>query len=201
MAEAKATAELVGKLARALRVLIWALRRAGPLVKRQAGTPLAYDVPVDSAMDSLTVSLSGTGATVVLVRPDGTDVTAADADAQVATLTTGVLISVTDPAPGVWKLKVTGGELSISVFGTSTLHFDIFRFLRLGGSHHVGFFPMGTTPVPTATVVAEAALDGAFDTVDFELRTLDGVSIAHADENDGPDDDWYLTTYIFCVDA
>jgi hypothetical protein len=30
---------------------------------------------------------------------------------------------------------------------------------------------------------------------------LNGVSIADADENDSPDDDWYLTTYIFCVDA
>jgi von Willebrand factor A domain-containing protein 7 len=177
--EAGNTANLAGSLVTENKVEIWKIivNALNPFkLRHRAAGPFAYDIPVDSSMTVMTVSLSGTAVALSLFRPDGTEVKAGVADIVITTLSTGTIYTISKPATGLWKVTVSGKTgFSLSVFGTSTLQFDSFDFVESAGANHDGYFPVTSTPVPGTKAIGVAVLDGSFASADFEFRSTDGL--------------------------
>lgn len=138
-------------------------------------TPQNYDLPVDSSMTQLTVSVSATDFSapgVTLRRPDGTAITPAMADTYM-TLSGGVIISIKAPVRGLWKLQVQGssGPTYVNVSGTSDLNFTSFRLARFAGQPpHQGLFAIDGEPLPGQSLYALAALTPGAASAQFKLR-------------------------------
>lgn len=161
-------------------------------------TPQTYDVPVDSTMTQLTVSVSATNFVtpgVTLMRPDGTAVTPATADTYM-TLSGGVIISIKTPVRGLWKLRVqdSADATYVNVSGTSDLAFSSFRLARFGGeAPHQGLFAIDGEPLPGQSLYALAGLTPGATTVQFKLRRKNYSAIADlALEQDATDNGKYF---------
>jgi len=183
--EASGTATLAGHLTLENRVELWILKKLGVGVrKRQVGSEeVTYDVPVDSAMQTLTLSLSGTSLSMELIRPDGI-VVKGSGQVNITILSTGAIYSVSKPIPGLWQAKIRfspASGFSLSVFGTSTLQIDSMRYLEYGGGRHDGYFPVAELPKAGETAFTAAILDGEFAGAEWELRSLDGSSLQKLD--------------------
>lgn len=142
--------------------------------------PQSFNVPVDSTLTGLTFSISAdtfTGAEVI--RPSGAAVLATDPDATITMLSTGRFITIRAPAPGAWRLDVTGsGDLSVSVMGNSLLELVDFSFVELRGRPaHQGMFPIDGLPVLGAPSTVRAKLAGPIASSQFELVTPAGAPI------------------------
>ena len=116
------------------------------------GRPRAIDVPVDSSISRLLVSVESLpGITAILRRPDGISVRETDRDVSFADLKTMDLqreipanlrlYTIANPRPGMWQLEVSGSGDSVLVEarGSSPLAFWDFRFVRLQESVHSGY--------------------------------------------------------------
>ncbi|KAK0719161.1 hypothetical protein B0H67DRAFT_442029, partial [Lasiosphaeris hirsuta] len=129
---------------------------------------------VDSTMASLTFSVSG-GRTVVLTRPDGTVVGVTDAGVSRVALSSGVIVSITTPAAGIWTLVVSDcNACSVSIFGETPLHFTSFDLVESRGGHP-GYFPIRDAPVVGCSYRAVARIDGDFSDAAWELRSATGA--------------------------
>ncbi|KAH8685417.1 hypothetical protein BGZ60DRAFT_559268 [Tricladium varicosporioides] len=180
--EAGNTANLAGSLTFENKVEIWKVRVVNAVnpsnFRRRAARPFSYNVPVDSTMASMTLSLSGVSVNLTLLRPDGSQVKASDTGVTITTLSTGAIYTVAKPTVGNWQVTVLSDkDFSLSVFGTSTLQFDTFDFVVSAGAHHDGYFPVETTPIPGTSAIGVAVLDGTFASADFELRSTTGESL------------------------
>ena len=149
-------------------------------------------IPVDSTMTGLVISVDmDKKSTIELFRPNGTEVIPGDSDAEVTELSSGRVINMSSPVVGEWKLRVAGDSgvvFSASVMGNSTLSFDRFDFVELGGRlGHECLFPIAGQPVVGPVLTAAATLFGPFDTVDFDLITEDGTFIERLDMSQGQD--------------
>lgn len=139
-----------------------------------------FEVPVDSTITSVTFSVSLDVPTAVRVfRPTGSEVGASDADASVTVLSTGRIVTVSSPAPGTWRLEVTGsGSLSASVMGNSALQLGPVAFVeRRGRLEHEGLFPINGQPVLGDTQLMRARLLGAVASVRFEAVSASGAPL------------------------
>ncbi len=141
-----------------------------------SATPATYTVPVDSTLTSVTFSVSGPEGAVVK-RPDGSTVQLTDTNVSSADISGGTVLSITDPADGVWSVTVSGGgEFTIRVTGESPLSFSSFDIVQLGGLEgHEGYFPVEGLPLagPVNKVIADLSA-GNFNTAQFELRNVNG---------------------------
>ncbi|KAG4428180.1 hypothetical protein IFR05_016335, partial [Cadophora sp. M221] len=177
--EAGNTANLAGSLVSENKVEVWKVivnALNSFKLRHRADGPFAYDIPVDSSMTVLTVSLSGNVVALSLFRPDETEVKAGAADIVITTLSTGAIYTINKPATGLWKVTVSGMTgFSLSVFGTSTLQFDSFDFVESAGANHDGYFPVTSTPVPGTSAIGVAVLDGSFASADFKFRSTGGL--------------------------
>jgi hypothetical protein len=143
-----------------------------------AGTPLPYDVPVDSSI--LSISLSVSGATDVTVnRPDGSQVAATDTGVTVVSLSTGALYTLASPVPGKWKITLNGtGSFTFHVLGQADYGLDSMNFMEIAGRDgHSGYFPIVGYPIAAQPANIEAVVAGAPASVSFELRTPAGAVI------------------------
>jgi hypothetical protein len=139
-------------------------------------TAKAYPVPVDGSMTRLTVSVSGTvqgvAPSVTLRRPDGVVVTPAMAT-KYLNLSSGVIISIDKPQPGMWQLTVGGSpdQTYVNVTGVSDLAFNSFKLARFGAMPpHQGLLAIDGEPAPGQALYALAAFSGISSTPQFELR-------------------------------
>ena len=143
-----------------------------------SGTPKTYTVPVDSTLTRVTFSASG-ATSLALTRPDGTAVQPTDPGVQVITLSSGVVYTVLNPAPGTWSAALDSGEaFSFGVLGESSLSLDRFDFVETAGRPgHQGYFGLPGFPVIGQTITGAAELSGDFATAVFDLRDKTGASL------------------------
>ena len=143
-----------------------------------AGSPKAYSLPVDSTLERVTFSLSGS-TSLTLTRPDGSVVQPTDAGVEVIALTTGRVVTVLQPAPGGWTASVGGdGDFSFNVLGESAFDFDRFAFVEIAGRPgHQGYFDLEGFPVVGQQTVATAELSTGVAAAAFDLREKTGASL------------------------
>lgn len=158
-----------------------------------------YDVPVDSTIRRLLVSVSADfGTTAELRDPSGTPVADGDPGVSIREVFGGTIITVETPAVGNWALQVDGnGDLAVSVNGNSGIDLFRFDFTELVNPVHQTYAPLAGLPVVGSTPIGLAKLLGEFNAVDFELVDTTGALIqplslvpgdefAAADEFAGP---------------
>ena len=140
----------------------------------------SYTVPVDPSITSVTFSVALDFPTAIRVfRPGGIEVRPTDIDANVTALSTGRIVTVSDPASGDWRLELTGsGDLSASIMGNSPFQLGPAGFVeRRGREGHEGLFPINGQPVLGDAQLARAKLRGSVGTVSFEAVSPAGVRI------------------------
>lgn len=153
-------------------------------------------LPVDSYLDTLVVSVSG-AAEYRLRQPDGTTLKPSAEDLRVTAMSAGVILLVAEPDPGVWSLEVMrsassdvasqrgsgihsveDAPIQVTVWGESGLVVTGLSFLRTGGRPgHTGYYPIVGSPVAQSTtlVQASASVSGA-EALDLEFLALTGES-------------------------
>ena len=143
-----------------------------------AGT-VTEAVPVDSTLEAVTFSVSGTP-TVTLRRPDGSVVGAPDPGVSFVSLSKGAIYRVAAPAAGAWTVQLTGtGSFSLLVSGESDLDLDAFRFVEEGGRPgHEGLFRIAGLPTDGEPGTVVAVMSGVFGDPAFTLRAKDGTTLA-----------------------
>ncbi|MDQ3935374.1 MAG: hypothetical protein M3340_12180, partial [Actinomycetota bacterium] len=146
-------------------------------VLEAAGTgdaPREYAVPVDSTLSRVAFSVSYPegGRSVTLLDPAGNSVPATSA------LANGFVSVVEGPAPGEWRLRVSGGgPFSVDVSGNSPLALADFSFVEPAGRpDHEAYFPV-SEPLAGAERRAAARLIGPYQSAAFELVTESGDPI------------------------
>jgi von Willebrand factor A domain-containing protein 7 len=135
------------------------------------GAPRTFDVPVDASVTRLVVSsVADFGSTFTLVRPDGTSAADTDPDVAVTSLSSGPIVIVEAPAPGVWRAHVNGGgDFSFIARGNSPIEFYRFDFVEKNEDIHGGYFPIPGQPIAGATGLGQATLFRAPDLATFRL--------------------------------
>lgn len=140
----------------------------------------SFDVPVDSTVQRLVVSVSTsqTGS-VGLRRPTGALVSPSDPDAQITTLSSGRIFTITNPATGTWKVELSGsGDFSIIAGGNSPLEFHRFDFVEPNADViHGGLFPIPGQPLAGSESTGEATILGTFASALFQLIDENGSII------------------------
>ncbi|HYO71035.1 MAG TPA: hypothetical protein VEU33_33645 [Archangium sp.] len=142
----------------------------------RGGTQAVFPVPVDSTVSRVTFSLSGSPS-LRLTRPDGSPVLGVEPGVQRLPLSTGVLVTVLDPAPGVWTATISPpGEYSFHVLGESPVGLDRFELVETAGRPgHQGYFSLEGLPVLATPSTAVARLSGDISSARFELRDPAGA--------------------------
>lgn len=132
-----------------------------------AGGVERIDSPVDGLMSALTIAISVAENDVDarhrlrVYRPNGTQVASTDTGVRSITLSTGAVLHVDAPEPGVWRVEVEGyGPFTATVRGNSDLGFARFDFVDPNPDIHGGFFPLAGQPVLGRPSFGEAALVG-----------------------------------------
>lgn len=163
----------------------------GRRFRRQADVA-TYDIPVDSGMTDLQLALSGAGANLTLLRPDGSDATTDTSNStRVIPLSAGMLIDIVNPVAGVWKASVvSAGNFSLQIAGAGGMHLTNCRFVESRGSAHEGYFPISADPVPGSTAILMCTLNGNYKTAHFEFHgsggdLISGIDIPAAFDDDG----------------
>ncbi|KAF3929774.1 hypothetical protein ABW19_dt0206090 [Dactylella cylindrospora] len=143
--------------------------------KRATGS-VPYVVSVDSTLSQVTFSLSSTGVTMAVQRPDGSVIKDGDTGVAITTLSAGTFITIVSPPSGNYIINLDGtatAAFSLAVSGISTLSFTKFSFLETSdGMHHdwVGYLTTNTTPAAGSTGVAVAIIDGSWKSASFDVR-------------------------------
>jgi len=139
----------------------------------------SIDIPVDSTGKELFVSIAlDKMKSIVLVDPNGQEVTSDTPDVTFSKFTKNALINIGIPQPGMWKLKVTGtGQLSVSAKIKSEIVFYEFNFIFWSGVPHLGNIPIPGQPVAGTSSQAEAVIRGTYETADFKLISPSGQVI------------------------
>ena len=97
----------------------------------------------------------------------------------VTTLSSGSIISVVGPEPGIWTIQATGtGDYTIRSQGNSPLELFDFSFVEPSEDIHGGFMPLAGQPLAGSTAKGEAALLGPYSSAGFELVDEAGGLIA-----------------------
>jgi len=139
-------------------------------------TASTYSVPVDGSMSSVTFAVSG-GTSVTLTRPDGTVVHAGDPGVTITSLSGAYLVSIENPAVGLWRISVSGsGAFSITVTGEGTFDIESFDFVRAGGdqAHEPGLFPIDGFPIAGQANIVTGELTEGTTSAQFEFRSPSG---------------------------
>lgn len=144
-----------------------------------AGVPKVFNVPVDSTMQRLVVSVTiDTRTSITLRRPSGVPVAPTDSDAQITDLASGRFLTINAPTPGTWQVEISGsGNFSVVAQGNSPVEFYRFDFVEPNDDIHGGFFPIPGQPLAGAEGTGEATLLGSTTTATFKLVTEGGETI------------------------
>jgi hypothetical protein len=140
----------------------------------------AFDVPVDSTIQRLVVTVSTNPANPMgLRRPNGNLVSPSDPDARITDLSSGRLITIEAPAAGVWRVELSGsGDFSVVAGGVSPIEFRRFDFVEPNADViHGGYFPIPGQPLAGANSIGEATILGPFATASFKLVDENGNTI------------------------
>jgi len=134
-----------------------------------------FTVPIDSTLVTLIFALSSDihGTTLEVAGPDGA---AVDRNAEVTDFTCGRYIVLKKPAPGAYRVHVSGsGHFWLTVGGKSGIFLSGVEFVELGGRPgHEGMFPIHGEPLFGKQAHLEASISGDAKQVAFGLMTPEG---------------------------
>ncbi len=147
-----------------------------------SGAPISYNIPVDSLMTEVSVSLRGIGVTFAIAHPDGSLLDLTGAGVTSTVLSDGHFVTIKTPADGAWIVTIKGpGSFTLDVTGISSLHFSSFEFVAIGGRPgHTGYFPIIGPPAYDHDVAAIGTLEGAFSSAKFNFRSPAGAVVVDA---------------------
>jgi hypothetical protein len=168
------------------------------------GSARSFDVPVDSSVTRLMVSVElDNGATATLFRPGGAPIAGADGNVRVSTAHTFQptrvnvaslkVFTVTAPEPGVWRLELTtSGESKARTFavtarGISTTALESFDLVVLQEHVHGGYFrihdamPVAGTRLAAQGRLSDRSLDPTFRLIDESGTTLQTLDLKKDD--------------------
>lgn len=157
-------------------------------------TPRIIELPVDSSVSSLFVSVESLPAvTVSLLRPDGARVSEADSDLEFSDLNTMDLVreipakmrihSIARPAPGVWRVALSGATgaigsaVLVKALGKSPTDIGSFDFVRKQEGVHGGYFEIDGMPLVGGPATAVARLWRGPEEASFRLVDADGTPL------------------------
>lgn len=160
------------------------------------GATMTLDVPVDSSVSGLTVSVSiDVKGPISLLRPSGAPVAPGDSGVTITNLSSGRFVTVTAPETGNWRLQFSGnGAFSATALANSPIQFNSFQFVELTGRPaHEGYFPIAGQPLANTDQTVLASLFGPVNTAQFKLVADDGspiqpVSLSRGDPNAAADE-------------
>ncbi|KAL8608110.1 hypothetical protein ACOMHN_016565 [Nucella lapillus] len=93
-------------------------------IDEEIGKPQVLQVPIDSALQEFTVSVSGENPKIVLIDPAGQTRTEASGVKELLSIKNVQIVNVKKPSPGTWRLRVgSSSPHSIRVTGLSTTDF------------------------------------------------------------------------------
>jgi hypothetical protein len=148
------------------------------LAEVEVGAATGFDVPIDSTVSAATIAIGHEGgATVQVLRPDGTEAVPSDPAVTRTDLTGTTVINLEGPEPGTWRLLVSGsaGPVTVSVKGNSPIRFDEFTPVALTeDARHEGLFPLVGASLTGKEVEARAMVLGPVSNAGFELRSPSG---------------------------
>ena len=151
-----------------------------------AGTPKTYQVPINTGVSRVVFSISGPSS-ILIKRPDGSDVLLTDSDISSVTVSGGQIVSILSPVTGYWSIVINGiGPFSVAVTAESDLSLSSFKFVKFGGRPgHEGYFPISGLPLLGEQAIADAIMVGSFTSAQFELRSKAGELIQALDLETG----------------
>ncbi|MGB8509730.1 MAG: HET-C-related protein, partial [Pyrinomonadaceae bacterium] len=163
--------------------------------------PRLFDVPVDSTIRRLVVSVSVDSSTsIALRRPSGVVVNPTDSDAQITDIASGRILTINAPGTGTWRVEISGsGNFSVVAEGNSPIEFYRFDFVRPSGDLHGGFAPIPGQPLAGAEGTGEAAMLGSFAATTFKLVSEEGETLKEINlARDVPDapPDHFVGTFV-----
>ncbi len=158
-----------------------------------------FVVPIDSTVESVMISVSLQCLQVAdITTPSGAGLRANDPGVNYHQFEAGRIVTVASPAPGAWKVTVSGRGLFFLVVQAKTaLTLDTARFVAPGGRPgHEGMFPVkGPLPAGSARLL-EVDLHGAAHDVTFRFMSSQGDTLQNlvlARQEGGSGDD---QTYV-----
>ncbi len=136
------------------------------------GVAREFTVPVDSTLSNLTLSVASDAVgSIAFLDPTGTALAPGQPGVQITDLSSGRIAQVQTPAPGLWRVRVTGsGHFSINASGNSPIRLYSFDFVKEGGrdADHPGFFPLSGQP-SLGSNTAMARVFGPYTNAHFSL--------------------------------
>jgi hypothetical protein len=136
-----------------------------------------FSVPIDSTVESLMISVSLQCLQVAdITTPGGAALRATDPGVDYHQFEAGRIVTVATPAPGAWKVTVSGrGLFFLVVQAKTTLTLDEARFVAPGGRPgHEGLFPVRGALPAGSTRLLEVGLHGEASHVTFTLVSSQG---------------------------
>jgi hypothetical protein len=139
-----------------------------------------FVVPIDSTVESVMISVSLQCLQVAdITTPSGASLRANDPGVNYHQFEAGRMVTVATPAPGAWKVTVSGRGLFFLVVQAKTaLTLATARFVAPGGRPgHEGLFPVkGSLPAGSARLL-EVDLHGAAHDVTFRFVSSQGDNL------------------------
>ncbi len=154
-----------------------------------------FSVPVDSTVESVLFSVSLQCLQVAdITTPAGAELRANDPGVAYHQFQAGRIVTVARPAPGAWKVAVSGSGLFFLVVQAKTeLSLGSSRFVEPGGRPgHEGMFPIKGAPKRGVPQTIEVGLHGSARDVAFRFVSTQGEAIqllALTPEEGGSEDD------------
>jgi hypothetical protein len=160
-------------------------------------TPRTLIVPVDSAANTLQVSLNTFGGTLKLYAPDGHEV-AADANVTVGTALNSISYDVAAPTIGDWRIEITPNAdaagipytLSANIGGGPTFTNLQYRFqAEIGRAMHEYSPEVIGTP-PAAPLRVQVSLYPTVTQASLQYMSTDGAVLSETPMNEAAPGEW-----------
>jgi hypothetical protein len=156
-----------------------------------------YAIPVDATVETVRFSVSLQCLQIAeIARPDGVLLQAADPAVEYEQFQAGRIVSVRQPAPGIWRVRVSGrGLFSLVVQGRSEVSLDAVEFVREAGRPgHEGLLPTHEPPKAGVPQMLRIAVSGPVADVRARLVTsifedLQSLSLRVVSQDDD-DQEW-----------
>jgi von Willebrand factor A domain-containing protein 7 len=144
----------------------------------------SYTIPVDSSVDHATFSASfdGTGGSLTVISPDGTEVRQ-DERTEDTVLNCGRVVAIDRPAAGAWQVRVSpSGRFWLAARAKSEMSLIAADFVRLGGRPgHEGLFRIQGYPVAGKPATLRVRLSSTPAAPTFQLISIDGRALQTLD--------------------
>jgi len=154
--------------------------------KALAPNTVEHNISIDSSVEKVLVNIEMNPiGTIVLVKPDGTEVQEGDTGVIIRKTNANVFFSVENPEAGIWKVRISGSasqSYSVSVNVVSPTHIVDLGFVELKGrAGHEGMFPIDGQPLSTSEQFISLSMSGDIDNLEMYLVALDGKVLKPVD--------------------